>query len=134
MAVPLPVADGGEGTFDALSRSLAASALTVEVQNPWGEPVAATFGLALDGTAVVEVAQASGLIAMRNSAHDAVSASTYGTGMVVPVVAVAGSIADDLGAYAQNFTEILIATDAAGMYRAGRSIAGYSTLGSSHDN
>lgn len=60
-ALSLPVADGGEGTFDALCRSLGASAMTVEAQNPWGEPITAIIGLAADGTAVIEVAQASGL-------------------------------------------------------------------------
>jgi glycerate 2-kinase len=37
-----------------------------------------------------------------------------------------GSVADDLGAYARNFSEILVASDAAAMYAAGKSVAGYS--------
>lgn len=37
-ATQLPVADGGEGTFDALCRSLRASPVTVDVVNSWGEP------------------------------------------------------------------------------------------------
>lgn len=104
----LPVADGGEGTFDALCRSLAASAVTVEAQNPWGEPITAVLGLSADGTAVIEVAQASGLTATRNNPHDAVSASTYGTGMLVAaaidlgakhvMVAAGGSATTDGGA------------------------------------
>jgi glycerate kinase len=107
-AVSLPVADGGEGTFDALCRSLAATAVTVEAQNPWGEPITATFGLAADGTAVIEVAQASGLTAGRNTPHDALAASTYGTGMVIVaaidrgaehiMVAAGGSATTDGGA------------------------------------
>lgn len=84
VAVPLPVADGGEGTFDALCRSLRATAVTVDVQDAWGEPFAATIGLAMDGgTAVVEVAQASGLTAARITPGDAAAASTYGTGMAI---------------------------------------------------
>ena len=107
-AVSLPVADGGEGTFDALCRSVAASAVTVEAQDPWGEPTTVVIGLAADGTAVVEVAQASGLTAARNNPKDAISASTYGTGMMVAaaidrgahhvMVAAGGSATTDGGA------------------------------------
>ncbi|MDR6415256.1 glycerate kinase [Pseudarthrobacter sulfonivorans] len=82
-ATQLPVADGGEGTFDALCRSLRASPVTVDVVNSWGEPLQATLGLAADGTAVVEVAQASGLSAGRTSPADALLASTYGTGLLI---------------------------------------------------
>ena len=70
-AIHLPVADGGEGTFDVLCRSLQASAVTVEALDSWGEPQTATIGLAADGTAVVEVAQASGLTAEPPSRQDA---------------------------------------------------------------
>lgn len=111
-AIQLPVADGGEGTFDALCRSLRASAVTVEALNSWGEPLSATIGLAADGTAVVEVAQASGLTAARNSPQDALSAGTYGTGMLIAaaadhgathiLVAAGGSATTDGGAGAVN--------------------------------
>jgi len=111
-AIQLPVADGGEGTFDALCRSLRASAITVEALNSWGEPLSATIGLAADGTAVVEVAQASGLTAARNSPQDALSAGTYGTGMLIAaavdhgathiLVAAGGSATTDGGAGAVN--------------------------------
>ncbi|WP_286179790.1 glycerate kinase [Arthrobacter sp. ISL-95] len=47
----LPVADGGEGTFDALCRSLRASPVSVDVVNSWGEPKRAILGLAADGGA-----------------------------------------------------------------------------------
>ncbi|MEV4953774.1 glycerate kinase [Paenarthrobacter nitroguajacolicus] len=82
-ATQLPVADGGEGTFEALCRSLRASPVSVDVVNSWGEPLQANLGLAPDGTAVVEVAQASGLSAVRPTPQDAMSASTYGTGLLI---------------------------------------------------
>lgn len=82
-ATQLPVADGGEGTFEALCRSLRASPVSVDVVNSWGEPLRAILGLAADGTAVVEVAQASGLSAARTTPQDAMSASTYGTGLLI---------------------------------------------------
>jgi len=90
-ATQLPVADGGEGTFDALCRSLRASPVTVDVVNSWGEPLQASIGLAADGTAVVEVAQASGLTASRLCPADAMAASTYGTGLMVAAAVNAGA-------------------------------------------
>jgi glycerate 2-kinase len=107
-AVQLPVADGGEGTFDALCRSLRASAVSVDVVNSWGEPLRAVIGVTEEGAAVVEVAQASGLAAGRITPHDAVAASTYGTGMMIAaavslgaehvLVAAGGSATTDGGA------------------------------------
>ncbi|MDF2052136.1 glycerate kinase [Arthrobacter sp. Cr_A7] len=107
-AVELPVADGGEGTFEALCRSLGASPVTVDVVDSWGEPLRAVLGLAAEGTAVVEVAQASGLTAARNTPADAMSASTYGTGLLIAaavsrgaahiLVAAGGSATTDGGA------------------------------------
>ena len=44
----------------------------------------------------------------------------------IPVVAIVGSVAEDLGAYAGNFSEILVASDADAMYAAGKAVAGYS--------
>jgi glycerate 2-kinase len=90
-AAELPVADGGEGTFDALCGSLQATAVSVAAQNPWGEPLAAAIGLAADGTAVVELAQASGLTVPSSGPRDVVSASTYGTGMMVSAAVDAGA-------------------------------------------
>ncbi|MDP9695841.1 UNVERIFIED_ORG: glycerate kinase [Arthrobacter globiformis] len=48
------------------------------------------------------------------------------SGRNIPVVAIVGSVAADLGAHAQNFSEILVASDAEAMYAAGKSVAGYS--------
>jgi glycerate kinase len=107
-AVQLPVADGGEETFDALCRSLRASAVSVDVVNSWGEPLRAVIGVTEEGAAVVEVAQANGLTAGRITPHDAVAASTYGTGMMIAaavsfgaeqvLVAAGGSATTDGGA------------------------------------
>lgn len=45
------------------------------------------------------------------------------SGRQIPVIAVVGSVAEDLGDYAENFADILIATDAAAMRAAGKTIA-----------
>ena len=78
----IPVADGGEGTFDALCAGLGAVPVRVRVRNPWGEPVTATLGLA-GSTAVVELAQASGLHVPHSGNRDPLAADTYGTGQLV---------------------------------------------------
>lgn len=81
-AVGIPVADGGEGTFDALCAGLGAVEVKVSVRNPWGSPLTATLGLAGD-TAIVELAQASGLHVLHNGERDPLTADTYGTGQLI---------------------------------------------------
>jgi glycerate 2-kinase len=85
-----PVADGGEGTLDALLPQLGGELRAVTVQGPLGEPVNTGFGLVEDGgTAIVEMAMASGLGLM--PVKDAWNASTYGTGQVIAAAAQAGA-------------------------------------------
>src|ERR687893_2757883 len=79
-----PVADGGEGTLDALLPQLGGEVVGVEVQDPLGRPIRAGFGLIEDGgTAIVETAAASGLGLVAESERDAWAASTYGTGELI---------------------------------------------------
>lgn len=80
----LPVADGGEGTMDALVRALRGRVLAAEVSDALGQPVEAAFGLVHGGrTAIVEMAQASGLWRLSKHERDAVAASTRGTGELI---------------------------------------------------
>jgi glycerate kinase len=80
----LPVADGGEGTMDALVRALRGRVLAAEVSDALGRPVEAAFGLVHGGrTAIVEMAQASGLWRLSEHERDAVAASTRGTGELI---------------------------------------------------
>ena len=79
----LPIADGGNGTLDAL---LAAGGhrLTLPVRDPLGRPIQADYGL-LDGgeTAVIEMALASGLELLTPDELNPMTASTYGTGQLM---------------------------------------------------
>jgi glycerate kinase len=85
-----PVADGGEGTLDALLPQLGGELRAATVQGPLGDPVRTGFGLVEDGgTAIVEMAMASGLHLM--PAKDAWNASTYGTGQLIAAAAQAGA-------------------------------------------
>ena len=61
LLVLLPIADGGEGTLDALVFAAGGSLRTIEVTGPRGVPVQARIGRLPDGTAVVEAAEACGI-------------------------------------------------------------------------
>ncbi|MCW2966724.1 MAG: glycerate kinase, partial [Solirubrobacteraceae bacterium] len=57
-----PIADGGEGTMEVLVTALGGETAAAAVSDPLGRPITAGFALIEDGaTAIVEVAQASGL-------------------------------------------------------------------------
>jgi glycerate kinase len=90
-----PIADGGEGTLDALADPLGAEVRTASVQGPMGRAVEAPFGLTPAGrrgaTAVVEAAAASGLHVVDESERDPVKASTFGTGQLIAAALEAGA-------------------------------------------
>ncbi len=91
-AIELPVADGGEGTMEVLSRALGAERRTATVSDPLGRPVEAAFALLTDGaTAIVEAAQASGLGLIAEKERDAYAASTRGTGELIAAAACVGA-------------------------------------------
>ncbi len=95
-AVELPLADGGEGTLDALLAARGGERRTASVTGPLGGTVEAAWGLLPDGTAVVELAQASGL-ALVAGRNDPVAATTRGVGELILVAAAAGARAVLLG-------------------------------------
>src|SRR5437867_1549351 len=75
----LPMADGGEGTLDALVAALDGRVLTERVTGPLGNPVDAQYGLVeSQRLAVVEMARASGLELVPLAERDALRASTQG--------------------------------------------------------
>jgi len=80
----VPVADGGEGTVEALVAAAGGELVQLTVEGPLGDPVEAEFGL-IDGgrTAVVELASSSGLPLVPNSRRDPRVTSTYGFGQVL---------------------------------------------------
>lgn len=79
-----PVADGGEGTTEALVEGLGGTYATVEVAGPFGEPVTAKYGI-LPGqkTAVIEMAEAAGIILAGKNKPDPWKASTTGVGEMI---------------------------------------------------
>jgi glycerate kinase len=83
-----PVAAGGEGTLDALG----GAARTATVRGPLGVPVTAEWRMRDGGTAVVEMARASGLrLAGGPEGNDPLRASTAGTGDLIAAALDAGA-------------------------------------------
>ncbi len=106
--VKVPIADGGEGTVEALVEATGGRYETREVRGPLGRPVDARWGVLGDGrTAVVEMAAASGLTLVPEGRRDPRVASTFGTGQLLRaaldegfrhvVVGIGGSATNDGG-------------------------------------
>jgi glycerate 2-kinase len=91
-----PLADGGEGTMDALAAAYGAEPLTVSVHDPLGRALSATFMLAGD-SAFVDTAAASGLHLVGEEERDPVAASTAGTGELIAAAVTAGARRIHLG-------------------------------------
>ncbi|MFV0558736.1 MAG: glycerate kinase [Enterococcus sp.] len=82
--IKVPIADGGEGTLTALMHGFP-DAYVVEkiVQGPLGTLVNAQFGMLTAESAIIEMAQASGLLYTQQSEQDVLRASTYGVGELI---------------------------------------------------
>ncbi len=101
------VADGGEGTVDSILAKLQGKQAYVLVKNPLGEIVNARYGILKDGTAVIEMAAASGLPLIQTEELDIMRATTYGTGELIKAaldegcrkiyIGIGGSATNDAG-------------------------------------
>ena len=89
--IEIPVADGGEGTVEALVSAHHGTYGRVNVEGPLGDPVVASYGLIDAGrTAVVELASASGYVLIPQAARDPRKTSTYGFGQLLDAARKAG--------------------------------------------
>ena len=80
-ALLCPLADGGEGTLEAIAAAGGWAWQAADVHDPLGRPIAARWLRSADGTmAVIEMAEASGLSRVTLAERDAVGASSIGTG------------------------------------------------------
>ena len=86
----VPLADGGEGTIDALLEARGGARRRSRVTGPLGDPVDAEWAVLPDGTAVVEMSKASGLALVRGR-NDPLRASTRGTGELIAAAARSGA-------------------------------------------
>jgi glycerate kinase len=82
--IKIPLADGGEGTTATLVGAMHGKLHQARVSGPSGDPVNASYGLIDNGeTAIVEVAEASGLHCVAEPDRNAMTASSYGTGQLI---------------------------------------------------
>ncbi|WP_217914228.1 glycerate kinase family protein [Miltoncostaea marina] len=81
--VQVPVADGGEGTLDALVSAAGGRRRALTVADPLGRPVEAALGELPNAIAVVELAQASGFERLTDAERDPEATTTRGTGELI---------------------------------------------------
>ncbi|MGK2936274.1 MAG: glycerate kinase [Solirubrobacteraceae bacterium] len=87
-----PVADGGEGTLAVLLTALGGETAGTRAHDPLGRKIAAGFALIENGgTAIVEVAEASGLPRVAPEERDVMAATTHGTGELIAAAIDAGA-------------------------------------------
>jgi len=107
--VSVPVADGGEGTVEAMIAATQGAVHTARVTGPLGEPVAACWGISGDGaTAVIEMAAASGLALVAPELRNPLITTSRGTGELILqaldkgasniIIGIGGSATNDGGA------------------------------------
>ena len=104
-----PLADGGEGTAEALAFGLGGKLQPVTVTGPLGEPVQAFYGILPDGvTAVMEMSAAAGITLVPPLYRDPMKATTFGVGEMIRdamekgcrvfIIGIGGSATNDGGA------------------------------------
>ncbi len=79
----VPVADGGEGTVEAIRVAAQCEVVSETVTGPLGKPVWASYAILPDRTALIEMAAASGLLLTESATRDPLKATTYGTGELI---------------------------------------------------
>jgi len=104
----LPLSDGGEGLTETLIAAMAGRMLEQEVTAPMGNRVMARFGVAGDDTAIIEMAEASGLNLVPPAQRNPLLATTFGTGELIRaalgqgcrhlIIGIGGSATNDGGA------------------------------------
>ncbi len=109
VCVKIPMADGGEGTVQSLVDATGGEIVSCAAQAPMGNMITAAYGLLGGGkTAVIEMAEASGLPLVPRERRNPLLASTYGTGQVIAdalargveeiIIGLGGSATNDGGA------------------------------------
>lgn len=102
-----PLADGGEGTVDALVQGMNGSLRKVRVTGPLGEKVDAAYGIIEEKTAVIEMSAAAGITLVPDEKKNPLFTTTYGVGEMIRdaiekgcrkfVVGIGGSATNDGG-------------------------------------
>ena len=104
----IPMADGGEGTVQSLLAAVGGELISCSVKGPAGQKVAAAYGMLADGgSAVIEMAAASGLALVRGRSKNPLNTTSYGTGELIRdaldrgarkiILGIGGSATNDAG-------------------------------------
>ncbi|MBI4188829.1 MAG: glycerate kinase [Chloroflexi bacterium] len=107
--IMVPLADGGEGTVEAITYATRGQIMSAEVTGPFGDRVTAEWGILSDGVSgVVEMATASGITLVPPVRLNPLVATTYGTGELIQaaidagcrklIIGIGGSATNDGGA------------------------------------
>jgi glycerate kinase len=102
-----PIADGGEGTAEALIKARGGEWIEAPAHDPLGRSIVAHYGW-IDGEAVIDLSAASGLSLLSDNERDPLRASTFGTGELISdalrrgahriLLGLGGSATNDAGA------------------------------------
>lgn len=78
-----PLADGGEGTLDAIISATSGKYVEAEVTGPLGETILAKYGITPDGCAVIEMASAAGITLVPEEKRNPLYTTTFGVGELI---------------------------------------------------
>jgi glycerate kinase len=103
-----PLADGGEGTVEALTLGMGGKRITINVTGPLGEPVKCVYGILEETkTAIIEMASAAGITLVPDRKRNPLHTTTYGVGEIIKdaiskgcrhfIVGIGGSATNDGG-------------------------------------
>lgn len=103
-----PIADGGEGTVDALCMGMGGIKMAIDVTGPLGETVKAEYGIIpFERTAIIEMAYAAGITLVSEDERNPLNTTTYGVGEIISdaiakgcrnfIIGIGGSATNDGG-------------------------------------
>lgn len=78
-----PLADGGEGTVDALVSGLNGQKKTITVNDPLGRLIESSYGIIESSTAVIEMSAAAGITLITPKERNPLNTTTYGVGELI---------------------------------------------------
>lgn len=106
--IRFPIADGGEGTTEALCSALHAQTVSCRVHDPFMKPIEVSYGIVNNGAmAIIEMASACGLPLIDSNRRNPMKTTTYGVGEMVAdalkrgcrefIIGIGGSATNDAG-------------------------------------
>ncbi len=102
-----PIADGGEGTVEAIVTGLKGKFVSVNVKNPLGNSIEAVYGIVNGGVAIIEMSAAAGITLIPAEELNPMNTTTYGVGQMIKdaidkgcrnfIIGIGGSATNDGG-------------------------------------